>query len=162
MHRPAGVAMRQRLAGRAVRVRGLIRTAGRSSGSQRLEDQLHGVLLVAEACGCHEVARWFGERPRTIERWVLAFGRTGSAGPMPHAGHGRRSRLDATVMAGLLRNLSASPAALGYRSWDWNSKLPLQHLRSRYQLGLSLRQCQRTLRRLQSARPQRQAMRREF
>ena len=123
-------------------LRGLIQTSSRCSAAQRLDHKLHCLLLVAEGRSCYEVARWFGEHPRTLERWVLAFGRAGSEGLMPHLGRGRPSRLDATVMADLLLDLSASPVALGYSSRDWNSKLLMQHLRSRYRVGLGKRQCQ--------------------
>ena len=147
-HTLAEVTVRKLLLGHAEELRGLIRASGRCTAAQRLDHKLHCALLVAEGRSCYEVARWFGESPRTIERWTVAFSRGGNHGLQPQGRKGRPARLSASALTGLLRDLSASPGEFGYGSRVWNPKLLLQHLATRYQVSLSLRQCQRTWRRL--------------
>ena len=131
-------------------LRGLIRSSGRHSPAQRLDLKLHCALLVAEGRSCYEVARWFGESPRTIERWVSTLGHTGILGLQAHGSKGRPVRLTASAQTGLLRDLSLSPAVFGHTAQGWSPKLLLQHLVTGYQVSLSLRQCQRILRRLRA------------
>ena len=149
--------MRKLAPGHAQEIRGLIKALGQCSPEQRLDHKLHCTLLVAEGRSCYEVARWFGESPRTLERWVLAFGRGGSKGLEPRGGRGRPARLNAAALGELALDLSAEPARFGYAARQWSAKLLMQHLASRYQVGLSLRQCQRLLRRLQASPPHRDA-----
>ena len=144
--------MRRLVLGHAEEIRGLIRASGRCSAAQRLDHKLHCALLVAEGRSCYEVARWFGESPRTIERWTLAFSSGGGRGLEPQGRKGRPARVSASAVAGLLRDLSASPVEFGYSARVWNPKLLLQHLATRYRVSLSLRQCQRTWQRLQALR----------
>ena len=152
-HTLAGVTMRKLVLGHAEELRGLIRASGCCTAAQRLDHKLHCALLVAEGRSCYEVARWFGESPRTIERWTLAFSRGGDQGLKPQGRKGRPARLNESALSGLLRELSASPAEFGYDARVWSPQLLRQHLGTRYQVSLSLRQCQRTWRRLQTLRP---------
>ena len=152
MHMLAGVTMRKLVLGHAEEMRGLIRASGRCSAAQRLDHKLHCALLVAEGRSCYEVARWFGVSPRTIERWALAFSRGGDQGLKPQGRKGRPARLNESALTGLLHDLSASAAEFGYGERVWSPQLLRQHLGARYQVSLSLRQCQRTWRRLQALR----------
>lgn len=144
--------MRKLVLGRAEELRGLIRASGRCTAAQRMDHKLHCVLLVAEGRSCYEVARWFGESPRTIERWALAFSCGGDLGLKPQGRKGRPARLNESALVGLLHDLSASAVELGYGARVWSPKLLRQHLVTRYQVSLSLRQCQRTWQRLQALR----------
>ena len=143
--------MRRLVLANADELRGLIRSSGRRSPAQRLDHKLHCALLVAEGRSCYEVARWFGESPRTIERWVLTFDHVGIRGLEAHGSKGRPVRLTASALAGLLRDLSLPPTGFGYGAQAWSPKLLMQHLGAGYQISLSLRQCQRILRRLRAA-----------
>ncbi len=147
-----GARVRKLVLVNADEVRALIEACGLRSPAQRLNHKLHCALLVAEGRSCYEVARWFGESPRTIERWVLAFGQSGSPGLETRSCAGRPARLNASALEGLLRDLATSPAVFGYSAQVWSPKLLMLHLGRGYKINLGLRQCQRAWRRLQMAR----------
>ena len=46
----------------------------------RYDHRLHGVLLVASGLSCEQVAKCFGDSPRTIANWVRRFERPGLPG----------------------------------------------------------------------------------
>jgi transposase len=110
------------------------------------------VLLVAEGLSCYEVARWFGEDPRTIERWVHALDARGMEGLREHHAGGRPARLTAEQAQRLALELERAPDASGYAKRAWSGKLLTQHLQGSYGIKLSARQCQRLLRRLAGSR----------
>lgn len=58
-------------------VRRMIHASVTASPEQRFLHRLHCVLLVAKGRSCYEVAGWFGEDLRTIERWVHALDEQG-------------------------------------------------------------------------------------
>jgi transposase len=129
-------------------LRELIQAAVRRSDEQRYLHRLHCVLLVAEGRSCYEVARWFGEDARTIERWVHALDAHGMEGLREHHGGGRPARLTAAQAQRLAIELQRTPDAPGHPRRTWSGKLLTQHLRGSYGIELSARQCQRLLRRL--------------
>lgn len=114
----------------------------------RFGHRLHVVLLVSLGFSCYEVAGWFGEHPRTVERWVAAYeaeGLTGLCRPL-HAGRpGLLSPLQLGRLAGELR---APPAASGYEQVHWSGKLLARHIEQCYGRNVGIRQCQRLLRSL--------------
>ena len=133
------------------RLRQSIRAAVASSRDQRLLHQLHCVLLVSLGRSCHEVALWFGDSTRTVERWVHAFEIHGAEGLCPHCPSGRPPKLPDDHALRLAADLRQSPAAFGYAQPQWSGRLLMRHLTDRYGVTMGLRQCQRTLQRWSAA-----------
>lgn len=129
-----------------------IRLATRHSREEHVLHQLHCVMLVGLGHTCREVAGWFGDSTRTIERWVVAFNQQGAEGLGPHQAHGRPSRLAPDAAERLTQELTRRPFACGYAEPDWNGRLVMAHLIAHHGIHLSLRQSQRMLRRLRAER----------
>jgi transposase len=129
-------------------IRKLIADAASMSDEQRFLHRLHCVLLVSVGRSCYEVAAWFGENPRTIERWVHAHEEDCVSGLQDHHGAGRPARLSFEQARNVTRELGQSPVAFAYEEGTWNGKLLAKHLETRYGVHLSVRQCQRMLRAL--------------
>ncbi len=136
-------------------VRQAIRTAANNSRDQLLLHRLHCVLLVGLGRSCHEVADWFGDSTRTIERWVGAFNRRGVAGLSTDPPVGRRPRLSDETARRVAFELKQAPCVCGFPDKGWGARLLMQHLKSHYGVTMGLRQCQRTLNRLRAAQPPR-------
>ena len=134
-------------------LRALIGASVKRSGDLRFLHRLHCVLLASEGPGCYVVARWFGEDPRTIERWLNAFERHGPDGLKDRPHGGRPSRLATHGGPALEQEIAAAPRASGYDQARWNGALLAQHLEARHGIRLSARQCQRILRQLGAAPP---------
>jgi putative transposase len=127
-------------------VRDLIHASVKTSCEQRFLHRLHCVLLIAEGRSCYEVARWFGEHPRTIERWVHALVLHDVEGLREHHAGGRPAKLIGEQAQRLALDLQKPPRLSGYPKREWSGKLLTQHLEGSYGLKLSVRQCQRLLR----------------
>ena len=138
--------MRELILYNAKWVQELIRASARTSPEGRFLHRLHCVLLIFENRNCYEVARWFGESPRTIQRWVRAFNNDGMEGLRDHHSSGRRGKLTGEQMRCLAHDLKNSPPVLGYLDQKWGGKLLSEHLASNYGIRLSVRQCQRIIR----------------
>ena len=52
----------------------------RRTDESRCDHRLYGVLLVAQALSCRELARLLGDAPRTVAYWVRRFEEEGLAG----------------------------------------------------------------------------------
>lgn len=109
---------------------------------------LHCVLLVAKGRSCYEVARWFGDDPRTIERWVHALDEYGIEGLREHHAGGRPAKLAGGQLQRLAFDLQRPPRVFGYSESRWSGKLLTQYVEGRYGVKLSARQCQRIMRQL--------------
>ena len=129
-------------------IRKLITDAASMSEAQRFLHRLHCVLLVSVGRSCYEVAAWFGEDPRTIERWVHAHEQDRVSGLQDHHGGGRPARLSLEQARILAQEVGRSPLGYGYDEAKWNGRLLERHLETRYGVHLSVRQCQRILRTL--------------
>ncbi len=129
-------------------VRELIHASVKPSCEQRFLLRLCCVLLIAEGRSCYEVARWFGEDPRTIERWVHALDEHGVEGLREHHGGGRPAKLAGEQAQRLALDLQKPPRLPGYPKREWSGRLLTQHLAESYGIKLSARQCQRMLCRL--------------
>lgn len=132
-------------------VRELIHASVRASCEQRFLHRLHCVLLVAEGRSCYEVARWFGENPRTIERWVHALDSHGVEGLREHHAGGRPAKVAGDQLQRLALELQEPPQLSGSPGRAWSGRSLAQHLEGRYGIKLSTRECQRVLRRLARA-----------
>lgn len=129
-------------------VREVIHASVKTSCEAYFLHRLHCVLLVAEGRSCYEVARWFGEAPRTIERWVHAIDEYGLEGLREHYSGGRPTRLAGKQMQCLALDLQKQPQECGYSEREWSGKLLAQHMEGCYGIKLSVRQSQRIMRRL--------------
>lgn len=129
-------------------LRGELACAAQASAEARFIHRLHAVLLVSMGCSCYAVARWFGEDPRSIERWVRGYELDGSDGLREHPRSGRMSQLSAPVRQQVDQVLAQPPTACGYVHTKWSGKLLVRHLADRHELHMSERQCQRLIKAL--------------
>ena len=125
-----------------------IRAAVKRSSDQLLLHELHCVLLVGLGRSCHEVAGWFGDSTRTIERWVGAFNKAGVNGLCRRRPGGRTPRLSAGIAERLAFELRQPPSVCGFAEARWGGQLLKEHLMSHCGVTMSLLQCQRTLQQL--------------
>lgn len=114
----------------------------------RFLHRLHGVLLIAQGCGCLEVAQWFSADARTVERWVNAFNLQGLDGLRDHPAGGRAPKLSSEQWRTLMRELQNQHRPSGTAKRVSTGKRLQQHLDDAYGVELSLRQCQRILKEL--------------
>ncbi len=128
--------------------RATLSAAARTTDEGRFVHHLHVVLLVSLGHNCHEVARWVGADPRSVERWIHSYLADGTEALRVHHGGGRPGRLSDAQWRQLGSDLAQAPAALGYGQPGWSGKLLARHVERSCQLRLSLRHCQRLLHRL--------------
>ena len=143
--------------GSASWIREFIQASVKRTCEQRMLLRLCCVLLVAEGRSCYEVARWFGEDPRTIERWVHALQGQGVEGLREHHAGGRPGKLAADQVERVVIDLQQPPRLCGYPDQRWSGRRLAQHLEGHYGIKLSARQCQRMMRRLAGGDPPRAA-----
>ena len=118
------------------------------SEESRYDHRLHGILLVAQGLGCYQVAEWFGQDPRTVQRWVQRFETRGFAGLQEGERPGRPRTLTDRQWAAVGRALRRPPRQLGYAANLWDGKLLAHHLATAQGVALGVRQCQRLFRQL--------------
>jgi len=118
------------------------------AAEKRYLHRLHCVLLVSAGQECGSVANWFGESPRSVERWVDNYSVFGPLGLKDDGRPGRLASLDVGQLKALTHELLTPPVELGYSAARWSGRLLQQHLQERYQIDLGLRQSQRILREL--------------
>lgn len=126
-------------------IRASLKQALQRDGELRFIHRLHALLLVSLGRSCYEVAKWFGENPRTIERWVRAFDGHGATALTDHTHGGRQACLTASQQQQLTLELAGDPGRAGYAQPRWSGKLLALHLERHYGVRLSVRQCQRLL-----------------
>ena len=129
-------------------IREVIHASVKTSCEPHFLHRLHCVLLVAEGCSCYEVARWLGNDPPTIERWVHALDQHGIEGLREHHAGGRPTKLDHDHLQRLALDLRSPPRLCGYPVRIRSGKLLSQHIEGRYGVKLTASECQRIIRRL--------------
>jgi transposase len=127
-----------------------LQTEVQSTAHARYLHRLHCVHLVAQGCTCVQVAEWFNEHPRTIERWVQRCEHYGSHELKSEHKGGRHSALSDDQRGTLQRDIQQRPDQFGYTETSWNGRLLGAHLTAQYGLELSVRQCQRLLKQLET------------
>lgn len=127
-------------------LRTALASAVHRSNELRFVHRLHAVLLVSLGHSCYEVARWFGEDPRSIERWTQAYSLHGDEGLRDHQRGRRPTRLTAQQSQQLALEVARDPDDCGYHHSRWTGKLLSLHLQRRYGVQLGQRHCQRLLR----------------
>lgn len=126
-------------------IRVVIRASIRTNCEPHFLHRLHCLLLIAEGRSCYEVARWFGENPRTMERWVHVLELHGIEGLHEHHTGGRPTKLTGEQGQRVALDLLKAPRVHGYPEREWSGKLLTQHIEGSYGVKLSVRQCQRVL-----------------
>ena len=106
------------------------------------------LLMILHGQRVSDVAEALGEHTRTLERWRKRFNEQGLDGLLDDTSPGRPARLSDQAMASLASDIEVPPSHLGLQGEQWRGKQLQQHLNERYQVDLSLRQCQRLLKKL--------------
>ncbi|WP_425387545.1 winged helix-turn-helix domain-containing protein [Desulfatirhabdium butyrativorans] len=120
----------------------------RRSRDSRYDHRLHAVLLVAQGMSCPEVGRLLGDAPRTVEYWVHQFEEEGLSGLVDLERPGRTPRLGDEQFREIGEALRQSPLDFGLGTNIWDGKTLSAFIRSRYDIALGVRQCQRLFRQL--------------
>jgi len=106
------------------------------------------LLMILHGQKVSDVAEALGEHTRTLERWRKRFNDEGLDGLMDDTSPGRPSRLSEQAMNALLHDIKIPPSELGLPGGQWRGKQLQQRLTEHYRVDLSLRQCQRLLKKL--------------
>ena len=112
----------------------------------RYDRRLHCVLLVASGLSCEKVASLFGDSPRTVVNWVRRFDGRGLAGLAEGNHSGRPTRLSAEQLEEVRSLVRQPPAQTEIDANLWDGKTLRVCLRKRFQVQMSVRQCQRLFR----------------
>ena len=118
------------------------------SEESRYDHRLHGILLVCSGLSCNEVAKLFGQSPRTVQYWISRFEDSGFAGLQETPRPGRPTALDEGIIQSLGKDLRRSPRELGYTQNLWDGKLLSHHITQKFSIHLGIRQCQRLFRQM--------------
>jgi len=118
-----------------------------NSSDQRFFYRLMCMLLMAEGFSPQRVADLLNEHGRTLERWRKRFLEQGVESLQAETSPGRPPRLSAEQMESVRRDMGAPPRLLGYPTDRWEGKWLQEHLERTHGVAISLRQCQRLLKR---------------
>lgn len=129
-------------------LRTAIRHKVQHSRDHRFLYRLFCVLLLAEGHGPQQVADWLGEHARTLERWRKRFQDKGVDGLLDETSPGRPPKLEREQLEAVAADLEQPPYVFGFGADEWAGKLLCEHLSQRYDVSISLRQCQRLLKQL--------------
>lgn len=123
----------------------------RASKRAELLHRLCCVRLSLAGCRISDVAEWMGVHPRTVARWNAAYRAEGVEALKVKPRPGRPPRLTRDQWQSLYTDFVNGPEILGYHRDEWDGRLLAAHIAGRYEVKISLRQCQRLLRKLRSA-----------
>jgi transposase len=114
----------------------------RRNAESRYNHRLHGLLLVAQGMSGLEVARLFGDAPRTVQYWVRRFEEDGLAGLLEGERPGRPRRLSERQLQEVNATLRSSPEESGLSGNLWDGKTLSAWIERRFGVSLGVRQCQ--------------------
>ena len=132
-------------------IRAALRHEGKQSSQSRFLHRLHYLLLVGTGRICYEVAKVFGDSPRSVERWVREFQQRGIEGLRDKPHTGRHATLADAQLRQLALVFRSSPRQLGYEAEVWSNKLLRAKILQRFSVATSVRHCQRLFRVLQQS-----------
>ena len=107
--------------------------------------RLHCLLLVGAGRSCYEVAAWFGDDPRSVERWVHGFNLHGLDGLTEKAHTGRHPALGWAQMHELAVTVAMPPCDAGADAQVWSGATLQREILQRFGMQLSARHCRRLL-----------------
>lgn len=113
------------------------------SQESRYDHRLHGMLLSCSGMSAYEIAALLGQSPRTVQYWIHRFQGHGFAGLQEGERSGRPPALAESALQAVGQDLRQGPRLLGYSQILWDGKLLSHHLKTRYQIDMGVRQCQR-------------------
>ena len=111
----------------------------------KLKERYHAILLMIELENCTIIAELLKRSRKTIQLWVNAFNSGGIEELIPGKPPGRPSRLSQGQMEELKVDVSTHPRKLGYDFSNWEGKNVAHHIKKKFAIDLSVRQCQRVL-----------------
>lgn len=85
---------------------------------QRFLHRLHCLVLLGRGFSCYQVAEWFGDHPRTVERWAHNFDESGVAGLRDRYRRGRPGKVDDEHLNQLIGAIAKTPAELWLRQGE--------------------------------------------
>jgi transposase len=118
------------------------------SEESRYDHRLHGILLIAQGLSCYNVADVLGQDPRTIERWVQRFEKSGFDSLREGERDGRPRRLSEAQWEAVNSDLRQNPRNFGHMQNLWDGRLLSHHLDKFHNVDLGVRQCQRIFRQM--------------
>lgn len=131
-------------------LRTAIRRKTQQSRDNRLVYRMVCMLLLDLGHAPQQVADWFGEHPRTLDRWRRRFDAEGVAGLRDETSPGRPPRLSAEQIGELRADIDLPPYTFGYSANSWRGKVLQAHIERRYGVEISLRHCQRLLKKMRA------------
>lgn len=120
----------------------------RRSEDSRYDHRLHGLLLVAQGMSCRQVSELLGDAPRTVAYWVRRFESHGLAGLIEEERPGRPRRLSEEQIHCIDAALRMKPTDFGLTGNLWDGKTLSAYVKSKWDVSLGTRQCQRLFRQL--------------
>lgn len=118
------------------------------SEESRYDHRLHALLLVAQGMSPQEVARLFGDAPRTVQYWVRQFEAKGLSGLRESHRPGRPRRLQPDQLAQVKSVLQMRPCDVGLDGDNWDGKTVAAFIEQKFSVELKARQCRNLLRQL--------------
>lgn len=132
-------------------IRAILAEELRGSPDARYLHRLHCVMLVLLGHPLREVASWFHADRTTVARWVHGFLKFGIDGLKRDRDRttGRPAGTGPEQLRVLLEAVRRPPAKSGFvGEEEWHGRLVSDFLKRRFQISLSVRQCQRLLHRV--------------
>jgi len=111
--------------------------------------RLHGLLLKIENqnISCDEIAKLFGQSPRSISKWIKKVNETGSIEVLKDSKKsGRKKRLGEKELEEIKIAIQKRPEESGVTSNLWDGKSLSFYIQRNYSVELGVRQCQRLFR----------------
>ncbi|MCB1876647.1 MAG: helix-turn-helix domain containing protein [Chromatiales bacterium] len=112
------------------------------TAESRFHHRLHALLLVSIGHNVNDVAQWLGDNPRTVTRWMRRFQQQGPEGLWEGKRPGRPNKLSREQMDELRQTMKSNG------NDEWNGPQLAEFIHEHFDVDLSVRQCQRLLRRL--------------
>jgi transposase len=131
-------------------LKAILKHENKRNAETRFLHRLHCATLVGQGFSCYQVAAWFGENPRTIERWIHVAEEAGIEALKNKQGIKRTSKLKNEQYSQIIKDIQKDPRTLGYDKKVWTGRLLQTHVHHRFDIELGVRQCQRILKQLQS------------
>jgi len=126
-------------------IQAALHQAVQQSAQYKYVHRLHCLVLVGAGRSCYEVAAWFGDDPRSVERWVHRFNLNGLDGLIEKAHTGRHPTLGCTQMLELAATVGTASCDAGTGAQVWSGATLQHEILQRFGMQLSARQCRRLL-----------------